>query len=63
MLSQAKTPPPLKKYRGERRDVYLPDFFSFIFNGGWGEAGASVHSLDKNFFIKKGQIYAKPAHY
>ena len=50
MLSQAKMPPPLKKYRGKRGDVYLPDFF-FFFHGG---AGASVHSLDKNFFVKKG---------
>ena len=30
MLSQAKMPPPLKKYRGKRGGVYLPDFFSFF---------------------------------
>ena len=60
MLSQAKMPPPLKKYRGKRGDVsYLPDFFFFLY----GDAGASVHSLDKKFFVEKGQIYAKPAHY
>ena len=60
MLSQAKMPPPLKKYRGKRGDVsYLPDFFFFLYGG----AGESVHSLDKKFFVKKGQIYAKPAHY
>ena len=36
MLSQAKTPPPLKKYRGKRRDVYLPDFFFLFFMGALG---------------------------
>ena len=41
-------PPPLKKYQGKRGDAF---------------PGASVHSLDQNFFVKKGQIYAKPAHY
>ena len=36
MLSQAKMPPPLKKYRGKRGDVYLPDFFFLFPWGGWG---------------------------
>ena len=37
MLSQAKMPPPLKKYRGKRGDVsYLPDFFFLSLWRRWG---------------------------
>ena len=53
MLSQAKMPPPLKKYRGKRGDVYLPDFF-FLFS--WGRWGVCTQPRQKFLCKKKGKF-------